>query len=101
MRLFLDDTRNVPDGYTLVRTYKEMINILTNTNPNEIEEISLDHDLGSKESGYDVCKWMVENNYWPKIISVHSANIVGVGNMLQLLNRYKPSTTILDRKMFY
>lgn len=101
MKLFLDDTRNVPEGYILVRTYKEMIKLLESTKPEDIEEISLDHDLGSKESGYDICKWIVANNYWPKTISLHSANIVGVGNMIQLLNHYKPSTTILNRKIFY
>lgn len=97
MKLFLDDTRNAPKDFILVKSYEELINILKETNAKEILEISLDHDLGTIKTGYDVCKWMVENDYWIEKISLHSANIVGVMNMFQLLNRYAPAFVSIER----
>jgi hypothetical protein len=90
MKLYLDDTRMAPEGYILVRTYKEMVEFLENNKSSNIEEISLDHDLGSNKSGYDICLWLIENEFWPNKINIHSANIVGVKNMYELLDRYAP-----------
>ena len=89
MKIYLDDERPCPEGFTLAKNYEEMIDLLEK-NKGNIEEVSLDHDLGKIKTGYDVCKWFVENNYWVKKIILHSANIVGVQNMMQLLNRYAP-----------
>lgn len=96
MKLFLDDLRNAPNGYTLVRTYEECISLLS---ANEIEILSLDHDLGTHKTGYDICLWLVENEIYPKQILIHSANPVGQKNMIQLLNRYMPIETELYTKM--
>lgn len=44
--------------------------------------ISLDHDLGEEsKTGYDLAKWMTQNNKWPEEVHFHSANPVGVKNM--------------------
>ena len=43
MKLYLDDVRECPQGWTLVKTAPEMIRCLESS---EVEEISLDHDLG-------------------------------------------------------
>ena len=46
-----------------------------------IEAISLDHDLGSKQTGYDVVVWIerevATNNFEPPLIYVHTDNPVG------------------------
>jgi hypothetical protein len=84
---------------------------------NDIEEMSLDHDLGPmpicescelgwrapcdpvdchcachrqlQPTGYDFVKWMCETDRWPtKKPLVHSMNPVGAGNMRATIDRY-------------
>lgn len=105
MKLYLDDIRSIPIGYEGVRGYHECINFLEK-NKGNITALSLDHDLGELRTGYDVCKWLVENEYYDGIeqIIIHSANPVGVKNMLQLLDRYMPKNVellYLDSKKEY
>lgn len=90
MKIFLDDLREAPQGYVTARTYEECIELLKN---NEVEVLSLDHDLGTDKTGYDVCLWLAENEYFIPEIYIHSANPVGQMNMTQLLNRYMPKET--------
>ena len=85
MKLFLDDVRN-PDnvypeeaGWTVVRTANEAINALKEF---DFSVVSLDHDLGTIETGYSVLAWLekeVAENMMtaPKDIRIHSANPVG------------------------
>lgn len=98
MKIFLDDIRAIPHGYEGARSYSEFIRIFEQ-NKGNVEEISLDHDLGEIRSGYSVAKWIVENNYFDglKTIIIHSANPVGVKNMIQLFDRYAPE----DVELFY
>jgi hypothetical protein len=77
MRVFLDDERVPPDGWTLVRWPDEAIRLLER---GDVEEISLDHDLGDDErgTGYDVVLWIEQavamRGFAPPIVRVHSAN---------------------------
>lgn len=98
MKIFLDDIRAIPRGYEGARSYSEFIRIFEK-NKGNVEEISLDHDLGEVKSGYDAAKWIVENDYFDglKTIIIHSANPVGVRNMIQLFDRYAPA----DVEIFY
>lgn len=91
MKVFLDDIRAIPARYEGVRGYDECIRFLIQ-NKGNVEIISLDHDLGEMKTGYDVCKWIVENEYYEglKQVILHSANPVGVKNMIQLLDHYLP-----------
>lgn len=91
MKVFLDDIRSIPAGYVGARGYEECIRILTE-NKGNVEVISFDHDLGELKTGYDVCLWVVENEYYEglKTVILHSANPVGVKNMIQLFDRYLP-----------
>jgi hypothetical protein len=59
MKIYLDDERPVPEGWILVKTAHHAITLLRQ-HANEIEVISLDHDLGPPESGtgYDVLVWI-------------------------------------------
>jgi hypothetical protein len=62
----------------------------------DLEAISLDHDLGEGATGYDLAKYMVEQGCWPKRdIYLHSANPVGRWNMYQLLSHYAPPGVIV------
>jgi hypothetical protein len=77
MKLFLDDERNPPEGWTHVRSPKDAIDILKT---GSVDEISLDHDLGDdvRGTGYDVILWIEEavatQDFDPPKIIVHSAN---------------------------
>jgi hypothetical protein len=92
INLFLDDLRPCPERFTLARNTTECRLLLLE---NKINVLSLDHDLGTLETGYDLVKWMVavglnRPEIYPKEIFLHTANPVGRDNMYQLLNRYKP-----------
>jgi len=91
MRLWLDDLRKPPFGYVWVKTYDEAIRALPE---DECVTVSLDHDLAEEhysgdfsraKSGYDVAKFIVENNIKLDYITVHSFNPVGAENMVALL----------------
>ena len=93
MKVWLDDVRSAPEGWTHVTTPEEAIELLRSGN---VEEISLDHDLGlttaeRERTGYDVLAWLEEavaTGAWkhplPEI-GVHSANPVGWGRMGQAI----------------
>ena len=87
MKLFLDDVREAPEGWTLINTGESLISILQSQGGEEIEALSLDHDLGEgKITGYEVLKWLEAQVFLygykpPKKILIHSANPVGRKNM--------------------
>jgi hypothetical protein len=111
MRVYLDDLRNTPPGFNQrVNSVLEAIDLFTSIPADQIEALSLDHDLGHCErcaedinclgstlrhckchchlTGYDLVCWMEENNYWPKNRpTVHSANPVGRNKMLAAIER--------------
>ncbi len=78
LRVFLDDVRPTPEGWT--RTYwpDEVISLLKT---GLVCELSLDHDLGDdlRGTGYDVIVWIEEavaiQRFVPPLIFVHSANL--------------------------
>jgi|SRR6056297_966345 len=75
MKVYLDDERKCPRGWTKVKTATDAIKLLQNNN---VSEISLDHDLGIDENGYDVLIWIEKqvflNNYKTPKIHIHTAN---------------------------
>jgi len=77
MKVFLDDERQTPEGWTRVYWPDEAIALLKS---GKVTEISLDHDLGDDErgTGYDVILWIeqsvVEDGFQPPHMKVHSAN---------------------------
>jgi hypothetical protein len=85
MRVYLDDERITPDGWTRTFWPDEVIALLKT---GEVSELSLDHDLGDDErgTGYDVVLWIEEavalEGFIPPKISVHSANSSARDKML-------------------
>lgn len=77
MNVFLDDERQPPEGWILVRWPVEAITLLES---GTVKELSLDHDLGDDErgTGYHVLLWIEEavamRGFRPPLITVHSAN---------------------------
>lgn len=91
MRLYLDDVRfpDQPD-LQLVRTAKEAIKLI---NTGKVEFISLDHDLGTSVTGYDVACY-IELLVASGIIRcpayrIHSANPVGAERMAKAMESAK------------
>ena len=92
MKVWLDDQRAAPEGWVHVRTPEGAIELLRT---GEVEEISLDHDLGldvgaRERTGYDVLLWLE----WevakgrirpPQLMSVHSGNVGAVKRMEQAI----------------
>lgn len=123
-RIYLDDVRtpvipnnewvdNVPE-WTVVRSYDEFVQKINSIGLENIELISLDHDLGdsamkewlhgvvknyeinydniTEKTGMDCTKWLVEK--WmdgePVVdVVVHSANAIGSANMMGYINNYR------------
>ena len=77
MKVYLDDERPTPEGWSCARWPEEVIEMLKT---GEVTELSLDHDLGDDErgTGYDVVLWIERavalDGFKPPLISVHSAN---------------------------
>ena len=77
MRVYLDDERATPAGWTRVFWPEEAIALLET---GEVDELSLDHDLGDdrRGTGYDVVLWVEEavalRGFKPPKMFVHSAN---------------------------
>jgi len=92
MKLYLDDERTEPEGWT--RTYwpDETIKLLQTGN---VVELSLDHDLGddTRGTGYDVLLWLEEavvNGFVPpQRIVIHSANASAWTKMSQAIDSIK------------
>lgn len=90
MKVYLDDVRNPKrdygDDWIWVQTYQEAINLLKT---GQVEMISLDHDLGTKYTGYDVAKWIEEQVLQHQIpcpqVYCHSQNPVGKERIDQVI----------------
>lgn len=84
MKIYLDDLRPAPPGWTLVAWPDEVISLLRS---GKVTDLSLDHDLGDDQrgTGYDVLLWIEEavaiDGFIPPKITVHSANPAAVLRM--------------------
>jgi hypothetical protein len=84
MKVFLDDVRDSPKGWLRTYSVEGTIELLES---GYVSELSLDHDLGTEETGYDVVKWIEEKvameGFVAPEIRIHSANPVGRKRMEQ------------------
>lgn len=113
--IYLDDVRTPIEGdWVVVRNYDEFVETVSRLGLENIDLISLDHDLGdtammewytnvyhhskldynniTEKTGMDCAKWLVEQ--WmdgkPVVeVKVHSANAIGSSNIMGLLNNYR------------
>lgn len=88
INVYLDDVRECPKGFTIARSYDEVMMYLRTR---EVNILSLDHDLGENENneelktGYDVVKSFCEEGLYVEKIYIHTDNVVGRENMYQTL----------------
>lgn len=90
IKIWLDDMRLPPDGWVWAKTADEAIRLLK---AGDVEEISLDHDLGhshyngfeEEKTGYTVAKFIEEgavNGTLPEMdCYIHTQNVVGRENI--------------------
>ena len=79
MKLFVDDLRPAPNGWTLARTVDEAIELLLQ---GSVSELSLDYDLGGRDAtGLDVLSWIetavAEGRLKMPKMSAHSGSVLG------------------------
>lgn len=114
-RIYLDDVRTPLDPEWIVaRNYNEFVSAVQLHGLENIEVISLDHDLGDtamleyynnvkenytidyskivEKTGLDCCKFLVEESIATGKplchVYIHSANPIGAANMLGYINNY-------------
>lgn len=114
-KIYLDDIRTpLDDSWIVVRNYEEFVEKVLQIGLQNIEIISLDHDLGDtamkeyfnnvspnfildynnihEKTGYDCAKWMVNHCMDNKLniptVYVHSANPIGSANIMGYINNY-------------
>ena len=97
--IFIDDIRTFNPYLEFMRhqddcqvfycqDYWETIKILDAVKNNKETYIDLDHDLGPGPNGYDICKYIVENQIPLAGFHIHSMNPVGTQNMRTTLHYY-------------
>jgi hypothetical protein len=91
MRVFLDDVRPTPSDWVRAYVPEEVI---THLETGDVEEISLDYDLGFRgkdmgRTGERVLQWLEQQIFidaWTTPIpdiSIHSANVVGRSRLVR------------------
>ena len=119
-KIYLDDVRTPVDGdWIVVRNYDEFVAKVTEIGLENIDMISLDHDLGDtamkewyenvsvnyqlnydnieEKTGYDCAKWLVDQwlNGKPVVdVFTHSANAIGASNIMGYINNYRHVTKL-------
>jgi hypothetical protein len=114
-KIYLDDVRTPIQGdWVVVRNYDEFVKKVEEIGLDNIEIISLDHDLGdtainewhknvyynyelnyeniTEKTGMDCTKWLVEQWLYGKTVVevvIHSANAIGSANMMGYINNYR------------
>lgn len=93
MKIWVDDIREVPDGYIGCKSVNETIKLMEKLEAEGIviQLIDLDHDLGDYAvDGGDAIRildYLVENEkYYP--IQIHTSNPVGRANMERVIKRF-------------
>ena len=95
MKIWVDDIRTPPEGWVWWQTSTQALNGLGQLRYGEQgilvpELMSLDHDLGEGDTTRPIVIWMIENEFWPVEVRVHSQNPVGRHWLESMIDRYKP-----------
>jgi hypothetical protein len=114
-KIYLDDIRTpIEEDWVVCRNYDEFVDKVKEIGLDNIEIISLDHDLGEtaireyfknvttnyilnydnihERTGYDCAKWLVDLSMQEDInlplVLTHSANPIGSANIMGYVNNY-------------
>lgn len=96
IKVWLDDNpeRDPGSSWNICRSPQEVISILCEQ---KVDILSLDHDLGLTEqdpyprevTGMDVVDWMIQQEVFPRLIGLHSANTPARNRMYMKLFDYR------------
>lgn len=88
INVYLDDWRRCPEGFVLAKNAEECLLLLEHE---EVDILSLDHDLGIHEAtGTDLVMEMVQRGLYAKRIFLHTSSLIGRQRMYELLYLNKP-----------
>lgn len=93
MKIYLDDKREFPSkemNYNHARTYDECILWIDYCYDGgiTIDNINLDYDLGSPQTGLDVLKYLHGKKMVPTSITIHSTHHDGVRDMEKYIKQH-------------
>ena len=99
MKIILDDRRYVPENspYNVARTYAECEEMLRLFR--KVSYISLDYNLDSVKTGYDILVYMKENNIEAQHINIHSDHIIGAPKMREYAWKNFPGVSITSNPL--
>jgi len=100
-KIFLDDNRMPPTEekrMVTVKSYKHCI-LLLDIFRDSLEFVDLDYDLGTKETGLDVLKYMNEKKIRPKHINIHSDHPTGAKKMRRYAELFFQDVVITSNKI--
>lgn len=97
-KLWLDDERPLPedadDTWKVARSSEEAKILLKQLGPENLEQISFDHDLGNDDTAIVFIRWMIANCFdCSPEYRVHSQNPVGRKNIESLMESWKKAKT--------
>jgi hypothetical protein len=105
LRLFIDDEREAPDETWIpAMTVSNALTMLELARANDevrFAAVSLDYDLGfgnvfDYDTGFEplttipILEWMIDKDYWPDDIYVHTANLDGEEELLRMIAERAP-----------
>ena len=59
IRIFLDDEREMPEGFVIARTIEEFQRLLDDVDPARLRTVCLDWHLGGKSDGFDAVSMLI------------------------------------------
>lgn len=98
MNVWIDDEREAPDNWLWLQSSDEALTLLDQLKFRGVTPavISFDHDLGGDDTTRPIVLWMIEHEFWPVEIRIHSANFVGREWIQGMFNRYAPESVELN-----
>lgn len=102
MKIWLDDERPKPDihwfharnSYEAIRALSIYYHFRNAVYPTlGLEAISLDHDLGEGDDSRKVVLWMINHDFWPQNVYVHTMNPIGREWLVGMINKYGPGVS--------
>jgi len=91
MKIWLDDIRPAPEGWTHILTVEETLAWLQR---GEVTHLDLDHDLGYEKTGMDVLVWIEQaivhpTTLIPPSLYIHTMNPYAYTQMHNLIEKIK------------
>ena len=115
--LWIDDERDAPEWFThWAKTSQAAIDMLEQFKfqGDVLIHASFDHDLGySWEDGHSsldnnvqddnsrrIAQWMVDNNYFPEAVTIHTQNPIGANYLMSLFRADGPQGMMVIRRPY-